>query len=117
MKKIWMGIGIAMIACVTVYGVASAMMGSSATASADKTMVITSSDETPACCASKTEATSAHAALTSAEGECPMAKSVASAECKEAKGCPMSQTTTASAEGCCAAGKSEGQTALAEKAE
>ena len=116
MKKIWMGIGIAVIACVTVYGVASAMMGSSATAPVDKTMVISSLGESSDCCASKAEATTAHAALTSAEGECPMAKSVASAECTEAKQCPMSQgASTAAADGCCAAGKSEGQTAMAEK--
>jgi len=121
MRKVWMGIGIAVIACVTVYGVTSAVLGTSATASADKTLIITSSGETPECCASQSEATTAHAAMTAAEGECPMAKEncdkencdVASAECKEAKECPMSQTTAA-ADGCCAAGQSEGQTALAE---
>lgn len=47
MKKVWMGIGIAVIACVTVYGVTSAVLGTSATASADKTLIITSSGETP----------------------------------------------------------------------
>ncbi len=127
MKKLWMGIGIAVVACVAVYGVASAMMGSNVTASAEKTMVITSSGETPECCASKAEATTAHAALTAAEGECPMAKencdkasaecpmakSVASAECQEAKGCSLSQTAAAGQ--CSQAGKSEGQTAMVEK--
>ncbi len=90
MKKVWIGFGIVLVACFTVYGLVSTVNASSSPA--------------------------AIAAETSAKAECPMAKQTAAGECSLSKSECDQTKQTASAD-CCkkdACEKDSAQTAQAD---